>query len=45
MRRLAIVRLRFQWRRMIARNRGRIWASILRIACVTSSLVAAIPKN
>jgi hypothetical protein len=42
-RRLAIVRRRFQWRRMIARNRRRIWASILRIICISEA--EAIPKK
>ena len=39
----AIVRLRFQWRSRIARNRRRMWASILRIICISST--EAIPKN
>ena len=39
----AIVRLRFQWRSMIARSRRRIWASILRIICISEA--EAIPKN
>ena len=40
---LGIVRRRFQWRRMIARGRRRMWASILRIICISET--EAIPKK